>query len=404
MIHSFSCKNFYSFKELTKIDFVVNKKSPQNNGYFESDSGIRLSKTETVIGPNASGKTNLLKILPFLKWLIINSLYSSPNASLPIKPFLFGSEKNKDTELSVDFEIDNDVYVYKFILNDKRIILEELKLKNKTSEKITTKKIFSRKWDKKNNEYKLDDKKFNLPKGFHNSIRDNASVISVASRLNHKESLKIFNFWKNVETNVIEAGWIGDHLFSNASKQLVDAFDFFSEKENDQIKKQTEKLLSQFDLGLDSFEIKKEKKENGLNINVRVAHSFGDEKEYIPMQYESSGTKQLFLLLKNILLVISNGGIAVLDEFDVNLHPEVISALFDLFMQPETNPKNAQLLFSSHSHQILSKLDKYQIILIEKNEKGESEAWRLDEVTGVRADDNYYSKYIAGAYGAVPKL
>jgi hypothetical protein len=28
----------------------------------------------------------------------------------------------------------------------------------------------------------------------------------------------------------------------------------------------------------------------------------------------------------------------------------------------------------------------------------------LDDVSGVRADDNYYTKYIAGAYGAVPKL
>jgi predicted ATPase len=96
--------------------------------------------------------------------------------------------------------------------------------------------------------------------------------------------------------------------------------------------------------------------------------------------------------------------VAVLDEFDVNLHPEMVLALFELFIQPETNPKNAQLLFSTHSHQILSKLDKYQIILTEKNDKGESESWRLDEMSGVRADDNYYSKYIAGAYGAVPKL
>ncbi len=42
--------------------------------------------------------------------------------------------------------------------------------------------------------------------------------------------------------------------------------------------------------------------------------------------------------------------------------------------------------------------------LVEKNENGETEAWRLDDMTGVRADDNYYTKYIAGAYGARPKV
>lgn len=404
MIHSFSCKNFYSFKDLATIDFTVNEKAPSNDGYFQATSGIRLSKIETVIGPNASGKTNLLKILPFLKWLIVTSFNAPPNAPLPIKPFLFGNNKNKSTELSVDFEINGDVYVYTFVLDEKKIISEEIKVKNKTTEKVTIKKVFSRKWNEEKNKYELDDKKFNLPKGYEELLRSNASIISVASRFSHKKSLEIFNFWQNIETNVIEAGWVGDHLLPNSSQQLIEAFDFFSEKKNAHIKAEAEKLLSQFDLGLDSFEIKKEKKENGLSINVRVAHTFGTEKEYIPMQYESSGTKQLFVLLKTILLVISNGGVAILDEFDVNLHPEIVLALFDLFMQPETNPKNAQLLFSSHSHQILSKLDKYQIVLTEKNEKGESEAWRLDDVTGVRADDNYYSKYIAGAYGAVPKL
>jgi hypothetical protein len=187
-------------------------------------------------------------------------------------------------------------------------------------------------------------------------------------------------------------------------RQLLGVLDFYSESDNEKIKKEAEKLLSQFDLGLNSFNIKKEKKEKGFSLNVKVAHSFSGRTEFLPMEYESSGTKQLFILLKSILVALSNGGIVVLDEFDVNLHPEIVSTLFDLFVQPDTNPKNAQLLFSTHSHRILNSLDKYQIILIEKNSEGKSEAWRLDDVTGVRADDNYYSKYIAGAYGAIPKL
>lgn len=404
MIHSFSCKNFYSFKELTTISFLVNEKAPKNEGYFISKSGLRLSKIATVIGANASGKTNLLKILPFLKWLVINSFNLSPDINLPIKPFLFGPDKDRPSELSVDFEIGQKIYTYKFILTEKRIISEELKAKSKSVEKVTSKMIFSRHWHKEASNYDLDDKQFNLPKGFHASLRENASVISIASRFNHQESLRIFKFWQNIETNVIEAGWLGDHLLPNASQQLIDAFDFYSEEDNQSIKKEAEKILAQFDLGLDSFEIKKEKKEGHLSLNVRVAHSFQGQKEYIPMQYESSGTKQLFVLLKTILFVLQGGGVAILDEFDVNLHPEIVMALFQLFIDPDTNPKNAQLLFSSHNHQILSNLDKYQIVLTEKNKAGASEAWRLDEVSGIRPDENYYAKYIAGAYGAVPKL
>lgn len=404
MIHSFSCKNFYSFSDLVTVNFTVNEKAPDNYGYFLAPSGIRLSKVETVVGSNASGKTNLLKILPFMKWLIADSSNINPNAPLPVKPFMFGEWKNKPIELSADFEIGGNIYIYSFILEEKKIILEELKVKNKTKQKMTSKKIFSREWNSKSGQYDLNDKNFNLPSGFENSIRPNASIVSVAVRLGHKDSLKFFDYWKKVETNVIEAGWIGDHLLPNASQQLIEALNFYSEDGNKIIKKEAEKLLSRFDLGLESFKIKKEKKENSFSINVKVAHSFSGRTEYLPMQYESSGTKQLFVLLKTILLVLANGGVAVLDEFDVNLHPEIVLSLYELFIHPETNPNNAQLFFSTHSHLVLNKLDKYQIILTEKNDKGQSESWRLDDVSGVRADDNYYTKYIAGAYGAVPKL
>lgn len=228
-------------------------------------------------------------------------------------------------------------------------------------------------------------------------------MVSVAVRLNHKASQDILNFWKKVETNVVEAGWVGDHLLPNSGEQLIEVLSFYSDGKNEILKKEAEKLLSRFGLGLESFDIKKEQKEN--NLSVRVSHSFNSRIEHLPMQYESSGTKQLFVLLKTILLVLNNGGVVILDEFDVNLRPEILISLLGLFIQPETHPNNAQILFSTHSHRVLSRLDKYQIVFVEKNNKGASESWRLDEMgANVRADDNYYTKYIAGAYGAIPNL
>ena len=402
MIHSFSCKNFYSFGELTTLDFEVNNNAPENNGYFPAKSGTRLSKVETVIGPNASGKTNLLKILPLLKWLIVESFNIKPEANLPIQSFAFGEAKDQPTELSVVFEIDGKIYTYAFTLNKQRILSEELTAIEFVKEKKGNKKLFARTWNDATSRYDFESENFNLPKEFDNLFRSNASVIGTAFRLNHKESQEIAKFWQQIETNVIEAGWIGDHLLPNSIAQLGEAFDFFSE--NSALKEEAEKLLCRFDIGLSGFEIIKEKKENGFSLNVRASHMFNGQKQYLPVQYESSGTKQLFVLLKSILLALENGSVAIVDEFDVNLHPEMVMALFDLFIQPETNPKNAQLLLSTHSHMLLSKLDKYQIILVEKNENGVSESWRLDEVSDVRADENYYSKYIAGAYGAVPKI
>ena len=82
----------------------------------------------------------------------------------------------------------------------------------------------------------------------------------------------------------------------------------------------------------------------------------------------------------------------------------MIPALLDLFISKKTNPNNAQLIFSCHSIELMKKLDKYQVLLVEKDEYGYSHVIRLDEIKGVRSDDNIYAKYDAGAYGAVPNI
>jgi hypothetical protein len=403
MIHSFSCKNFYSFEELTTLDFEVNNNAPENNGYCIAKSGTRLSKVETVIGPNASGKTNLLKVLPFLKWLIVDSFNTKPEDQIAVQSFAFGDAKDKPTELSVTFEIDEKLYTYTFTLDKQRILSEELSVIGFVKEKKGNKKLFTRTWNTSTNQYVFEGENFGLPKDFEELLRSNASVISSSFRLNHAESKEIAKFWQQIETNVIEAGWVGDHIIPNKIPQWFEALIFYSN--NEVLKKEAEKLLSRFDLGLNGIIFEKEKAGNSMTIkNVQAVHLFNGKQQTLPILYESSGTKQLFVILKTILQALENGSVAIVDEFDVNLHPEMVMALFDLFIQPETNPKNAQLLLSTHSHMLLNKLDKYQIVLVEKNENGISEAWRLDEVSDVRPDENYYSKYIAGAYGAVPKI
>lgn len=278
-----------------------------------------------------------------------------------------------------------------------------MKLTSFAKEKKSTKKIFSRVWNETENRYDFDGENFELPKGFENLLRTNASVIGTAARLNHAESRVIAKYWGQIETNVVEAGWIGNHILPNKMPQWFEALIFYSD--NELLKKEAEKLLSRFDLGLNGIVFEKEKTGNSITIkNVQATHLIGGKEQTLPILYESSGTKQLFVVLKTLLQALDKGSIAIVDEFDVNLHSEMVIALYDLFVQPETNPKNAQLFMSAHSHILLSKLDKYQIILVEKNENGVSEMWRLDEMSDVRSDENYYSKYLAGAYGAFPKI
>lgn len=392
MIHSFSCKNFYSFKDGCDTSFVVTNKAPKTDAYVTLSSGVRVSKILTVIGPNASGKTNLLKVLPFFSWFIRSSFKSDPEDDILIKPFAFSNYTSKPIFLQVDFEINKKIYNYIVELTQRQIIYEQLKVGGKTKSII----VFERSWDKKRGKYNFNGKGF--PKGFEKTLRKNASVISTALRLNHKLSLDISKYWEGVRSNVAEFG----KAEQNIKNSVAIAVNFFYNNKN--LKKIADNLLTQFDLGLSGIDIVKIKNKDKSYYSVLGNHTINGKTESLSFEYESIGTQRLLVLLTPLLNILNNGGTVVLDEFDTDLHPSMISPLLDLFTSKDTNPKDAQIIFSAHSPQVLNSVDKYQVVLVEKDEMCGSDAWRLDSMDGIRKDDNYYQKYITGAYGAVPNI
>lgn len=397
MIYKISCKNFCSFKDENCLSFEVDNNAPKNDAYVNCFSG-RLSKVEVIIGANASGKTNLMKVLPFLKWIIVDSFATDPNSLIPVEVFAFGPNSKKNCILSVDFEIDKSIYHYSIELSEERIYREILTVKNKTNERVTEKKVLEREWNSKENKYDFDFKKYNFPVGINEMLRSNSSLIASAIRFNHSLSQEITTYWKKLETNVAKIG------YNENENSLTQALIAYSQ--DPQLKSKVEKLLSRFDLGLSELNIFREKDDQGKPaIKASVLHKIENEEYSLSLNSESSGTKKLVSILRPILRVLMNGGIAVLDEIDVNLHPDIVSTIVSLFVNKNSNPFNAQFLFSTHSHVVLSRLDKYQIILTEKKKDGSTVAWRLDDNKDiVRSDENIYAKYMSGAYGAVPDI
>ena len=169
-------------------------------------------------------------------------------------------------------------------------------------------------------------------------------------------------------------------------------------------------IMRELDLGLHTVEIEEFQQKTPQGENELIYFPYGihqtkDQKSIIrlPFSEESSGTQSAFVLLSRLLIALAQGGIAVIDELDNDLHPHMLPKILDLFKFEHTNPYQAQLIFSCHTPEILDVLQKHQVYLVEKKDL-HSEAWRLDEVVGLRADDNLYAKYQAGALGAIPHL
>jgi hypothetical protein len=166
-------------------------------------------------------------------------------------------------------------------------------------------------------------------------------------------------------------------------------------------------ILRQWDFGL--YDVKYEKR-NVLDPDeverprwfTTFVHRRGDKRVAQPFRYESSGTVGLFAQLSRILPVLMHGGVAIVDEIEADLHPQMVEVLIDLFRLPDRNPQNAQLIFTTHSPPLMNCLNKWSVAFVEKTDC-DSTAWRLADLKGAQGRDNHAARYLAGAYGAVPR-
>lgn len=402
MLHKLTFSNFYSFADKAEISFVVTEHA-KTEWYTTTDTGTRLTKVLATLGANGSGKTNVLRVGAFLSWFIEFSFTKNDsNDEIPVQNFSFKKRPKQGVSFGADFELKGVLYSYLLEVSSKQVLHESLQAKDpKTSNSFST--LFKRDWDKKKKQYDFVFKNYNAPRDLGKIVRKNASVISAGAQIEHELSEELRQYWANVSSNV---STIGKNHFSD--EQTFPCAEFFYQ--NPKLKQKAEDLLCRFDLGLSGIAIEKRKRFDDEKKQEREvflpfgAHQVNGQSYKLPLYGESGGTKVLFVTLQKVLDVLGKGGVAILDEFDSDLHPDVIPELVNLFSSKNYNPRNAQLLFSTHHPQILNELEKYQVLLVEKDEKtSKSEVWRLDEQEG-RPDVNYYKKYISGAYGAIPNI
>ena len=394
MIVSMRFSNFYSFAQEASISFTVGKK-PIPSGFDVNLPDLRLNKVLAVVGANGSGKTQFIKPLVFLSWFASSSfLKGDPDSAVPFQPHRLLLDE--DTMIEVDFLLDGKTYRYRLVLNDDRIQFEGLY--EKTSSQFSY--LFKR--ERKGDKFSFKEKGFPFPANKAETLRDNASLLSAAYSYDIVEARPFINFFKGVASNVAYMG--RRHFRSEALFHAAESYE-----KSPTLKARMIEVMGMFDLGLSNVEIKafeatdKDGSSEQLYMPIGVHQSSDAKASSLPFLEESSGTQSAFVMLERLLTVLENGGCAVIDEIDNDLHPYLIPKIIEWFRFEHTNPHQAQLIFTCHTPEVLNRLQKHQIYLCEKQQQI-SDAWRLDEVVGVRADDNLYAKYMAGALGAVPEL
>jgi hypothetical protein len=139
---------------------------------------------------------------------------------------------------------------------------------------------------------------------------------------------------------------------------------------------------------------------------LRLVHRISGQELVFSPDEESAGTQTWFTLVGPVLGTIRSGRILLFDEISSRLHPHLSSRLVELFQDPETNPRGAQLIFTTHDTSLLNHLNRDEVWLTEKGPDGATTLTALAEFGGdkVRRSLNLEKAYLQGRFGAVPEV
>lgn len=390
MIRKIKFNNFYSFKTEQTLDFTARKKTSYS--YYNSKFGDQISKITGFVGPNASGKTNIMRLLSFIGHFVSISGKNDAHPEFNIAYKNFFNNKQK-SDFFIEFELENKLFTYEFSLKENKVIKEELQYKNleKYSRVVL---VFER--DDSGIKYLNEDLFSGFNKKFLDNIRpDICSIAFFRSNYDLKIINLVYNYFLHLKTNIDERGNINNKRHQLTSLRLY--------LDDPEIKNEMNRVIKNFDVGISKFDIREKKEEDKLLIGASGFHDINEETIGLSLDYESRGTQSLFFNLARIIYAIKNNTGVILDEFEYGLHPEALNKLISYFLD-ESAGSTSQLFFASHSLSFMNSLEANQIFLVEKDKYCQSTLYSLNSVKGIRSDENFLAKYMSGAYGAFPKI
>jgi hypothetical protein len=422
MLIEFSVSNFRSFRERVTFSMVASSSNEHSDSHvFEPGNAKapRLLRSAAIYGANASGKSNLLLAIKFMKKFVQNSARED-NERNPIEtdPFLFDKKsKNNPSEFELIFINDGIKYQYGFSVNEERVLEEWLF----AFPEGRSQKWFTRTYVPKEGRYEWYINSANLTgdkKSIQAKTKRNSLFLSTASMMDNKQLSKVQAWFRNKLRIVLDPSELITYtidkcgaiyyrdkilnILNSAGIGINDIRVGLYEFPVDTLPGKTlpDKLIKSF-AGQRPFRIE------GKHISVpdiQMIHAMNDSDKTvgIDMNEESKGTQNLFAFAAPWIDTLENGRVLLIDEFESSLHTHIVRNLLRTINSKTMNPNNAQLVFTTHSTSLLDNdiFRRDQIWFAEKN-KGATNLYSLYDFKP-RKGEAIEKGYLHGKYGAIP--
>lgn len=397
MLLEFTVGNFLSFKDKKTFSLEAGSITELKDNVVK-EGKYKVLRSAAIYGANSSGKSNFIKALDFMVTTIRNSSKLNSTDKLNVKPFLLSEEtENKPSFFEALFLNDGIRYRYGFEIDNNKIHNEWLYiLKNEAKKEVL---YFIRNVDG----IGVADV-FREANGLEEKTRENGLFIALLDQFNNKISGLVV---KNLDYITILSG-----IEHKESIQLTNVL-----FENNDFKLKINNFIKNLNLGFSYLKIDNNKSKEFIE-RISTLHNKFDEKgniisqvEFKMNENESSGTNKLFDLSGYLVAGLTYGVQIFVDELDSKLHPILTQEIIKLFNNPETNPKNAQLIFTTHDTNLLGAnlFRRDQIWFTEKDDFEATDLYSLLEFKDedgktIRKDRSFEADYIRGRYGAIPYI
>jgi AAA15 family ATPase/GTPase len=448
MLTRFSVENFLSFRDRIEFSMIAGKSTrlASHVKSAENYNDFRRLKSAVIYGANASGKTNLIRAIDFMKRLVLFGTKSESRISLPV--FKLGDEPSRPSRFEIEFVIADRSYAYGFVLTEKIVKEEWLYEAGRKRQS----EIFSRKYDENGNlifthaglnfsekrasdmfetlaefcpenqlfatEYKNGRKRIHshIPRELLQSLEDLLDWFSKKLSIIFPDTINL----DNSRGSAIDGVEMND-----AISEIINCFDtgilkikLTKMSRAAVAEKIPEKFLDQIEADLKDGEssvlihpVQGEritiKRIDGQPQFFKICAEHenpSDGTTLLDFVDESDGTKRLFDLIPAYINLLSEpDSVLIIDEIDRSLHTQIASSLLNSFHEC-TAGSSGQMIVTTHETNLLDQksIRKDEVWFVNKK-KGSSSLYSLEEYLP-RYDTDLRSAYLKGRFGAVPLI
>lgn len=376
----------------------------------------RLLPVAVLYGSNASGKSNVLAALAFMRDAVVMShSVWSPDHGVPRDPFAWGPKRDEPSVFEAAFLLEGVRYQYGFVATNERFLEEWLHAWPRGKKQAW--------FEREGDTFKFGEHLKGENKLIEGITRSNALFLSAAAQHKHPQLAPIFSWFGALEAVNLPAG-SQLHPLGLPSESLLGAR--IDGKKGAWLQKllaggdrgeplldRIRPLLRSADIGIVDLRMGKGETDALGRVfgsrGILLKHEGQYPDAWLPLGEESRGTQALVRLALPILYALDAGGILLVDELEASLHPALAREIIRQFNDPAANPRNAQLIATTHDTNLLGTmmdepaLRRDQVWFTEKDGEGATALYPLTDYKPRKAE-NIERGYLQGRYGAIPFL